>query len=290
MNGIRTANASCDTRECMATSPPRSAPRDSRGETPLPLRVLDAILPRTWRWLAVVAAVITVGAASGEAIAQPCIGDCDASGTVQVNELVVAVNIALDALPLTQCPNLDDGHGMVTVDRLVLAVNNALNGCSGSMTPGTGTPTPTVTPVSGTVTPTITPGGQTESMWIVDNYDVGTSDCAGVIEDSVVNGLESRGPDFTVRQTGDRVEVEDSQGMVVDGTADPDGTVHVHETTSDSIVTCDYDVGVDASANLNQSPTTATYAAHVNFSGFCLGFSDCSMQITARWRRVEGAR
>jgi hypothetical protein len=125
-------------------------------------------------------------------------------------------------------------------------------------------------------------------MWIVDTYDVKSSDCAGVIEDAVVNGLKAAGPDFTVRQTGEHVEIEDGDGNVLQGTADPDGTVHVHRTTDDSIGPCDYQVDVDASANLSNSPTTATYDGGVNFSGFCLGFSDCSLQITARWRRVEG--
>jgi hypothetical protein len=276
------------------------------------------------------AVIMIVAAAHTSAIAQTCVGDCNGDGMVLVNELVIGVNIALDAQPLSECPNLDNGDGQVTVDVLVTAVNNLLEECGTNATPGT--PTPTVTPGTGTTTPTGTPATTTPtgtpptatptgtpptatptgtpptatptgtpptatptgtpaevvSMWIVDNYDVGSSECAGVIEDSVVDGLESRGPDFTVRQTGDRVEIEDSNGLVVDGTVDPDGTVHVQDTNSDSVVTCDYDVAVDASAKLSESPTTATYDAHVNFSGFCLGFSDCSLTITARWRRVNG--
>ena len=265
------------------------------------------------------ALIMMVAAAHDSAIAQTCVGDCDGDGMVLVNELVIGVNIALDAQPLSECPNLDNGDGQVTVDVLVTAVNNLLEGCGTNATPGT--PTPTVTPGTGTTTPTGSPATTTPtgspatatstgtpatatptgtpatptpssvvvSMWVVDNYDVTSSECAGVIEDSVVDGLDSRGPDFTVRQTGDQVEIEDSNGLVVDGTVDPDGTVHVQDTNSDSVVTCDYDVGVDASANLSQSPTTATYDAHVNFSGFCLGFSDCSLTITARWRRVNGS-
>jgi hypothetical protein len=260
-----------------------------------------------------------VAAAQDSAIAQTCVGDCDGDGTVQVNELVVGVNIALDALPLSECPSLDNGQGGVTVDVLITAVNNLLEGCGTDATPGTLTPTvtaeagtttptgspatttPTGTPPTATstgtpatATPTGTPATPTPSsvvvsMWIVDNYDVASSECAGVIEDSVVDGLRSRGPDFTVRETGDQVEIEDSNGLVVDGTVDSDGTVHVQDSNSDSVVTCDYDVAVDASAKLSESPTTATYDAHVNFSGFCLGFSDCSLQITARWRRVDGS-
>jgi hypothetical protein len=252
-------------------------------------------IPRR-RVVSALAVLVTVAATYDSAAAQTCVGDCDGNGMVAVNELVLGVNIALDAQPLADCASLDDGQGGVGIDRLIVAVDNALSGCGADATPGT--PTPTATPASGTATatmtqspatPTVTQGPATVTMWIVDMYDVTSSDCAGVIEDSVVDALESRGPDFTVRRVGDRVEVEDSNGVVLDGTVDPDGTVHVQDTISDSVVTCDYDVGVDASANLDQSPTTAIYNGHVNFSGFCLGFSDCSLEITSRWRRVEGS-
>jgi len=253
-------------------------------------RVAEAALGGERRgFLAALLLIVSLAAATDRALAQTCAGDCNDDGTVQINELILGVNIALDTTAITQCPSLDDGQGAVTVDRLIAAVNNALNGCEPSTTPGEGTATPTSTPPPGTGTPTVTPTSATSvSMWTVDNYDVTSSDCAGVIEDSVKRGLQARGPDFTVRQSGDHVEIEDSDGMVIDGTADPDGTVHAQETISDSIVTCDYDVDIDAVANLAQSPTTATYSGAVNFSGFCLGFSDCSLQITARWRRVEG--
>jgi hypothetical protein len=44
--------------------------------------------------------------------------------------LITGVNIALGAAPLGSCPRFDaDGNGMVTVDELIAAVNAALNGC-----------------------------------------------------------------------------------------------------------------------------------------------------------------
>ncbi|MGD9764923.1 MAG: DNRLRE domain-containing protein [Candidatus Binatia bacterium] len=59
-----------------------------------------------------------------------CIGDCDGTGVVQVNELILGVNIALGLAPLSACPAFDpDGSGMVTVADLITAVNNALTGC-----------------------------------------------------------------------------------------------------------------------------------------------------------------
>ncbi len=59
-----------------------------------------------------------------------CVGDCDASGDVTVDELVRGVNIALGIAPLTDCPLFDTDHSDdVTVDELVRAVNAALNRC-----------------------------------------------------------------------------------------------------------------------------------------------------------------
>ena len=203
--------------------------------------------------------------------------------------MVLGVNILLGAADIAACPSLDNGEGMVTVDRLVAAVNNALCGCEGCSTPTPGTATPTAS--TGTVTPSPTPtptGGAVVTMWTVDDYEVTSSDCAGVVEDAVLDGLRGAGDEFTVRQTGEQVEIEDEEGNVFEGTADPDGTVHVQRSMSDSIATCDYDVDVDASADLSQSPTTATYDGSVNLSGFCLGISDCDLQITSRWRRLEG--
>ncbi|MBI1815511.1 MAG: hypothetical protein HYR72_11070 [Deltaproteobacteria bacterium] len=48
-----------------------------------------------------------------------------------VDELVRGVEIALGLLPLDECPSFDaDMSRTVTVDELVTAVNNALNGCA----------------------------------------------------------------------------------------------------------------------------------------------------------------
>jgi hypothetical protein len=59
-----------------------------------------------------------------------CVGDCNGSGQVTVDELITGVNIALDILPVSDCPQFDsDGNGSVSVDELVKAVDRALNGC-----------------------------------------------------------------------------------------------------------------------------------------------------------------
>jgi hypothetical protein len=60
----------------------------------------------------------------------PCIGDCDASGDVTVNELVVGVNIASGSVDLATCASFDSNQdGQVTINELLQAVNAALNGC-----------------------------------------------------------------------------------------------------------------------------------------------------------------
>jgi hypothetical protein len=59
-----------------------------------------------------------------------CVGDCDQSGVVVVNELVTGVNIALDRAEITACPDFDtDDSGSVTVNELVSGVNALLRGC-----------------------------------------------------------------------------------------------------------------------------------------------------------------
>lgn len=64
------------------------------------------------------------------ASAQICAGDCANDGGVSVDEVVVGVNIALGAVPLSRCNPFDrDGSGSVTVEELIGAINNALAGC-----------------------------------------------------------------------------------------------------------------------------------------------------------------
>ncbi len=58
-----------------------------------------------------------------------CVGDCNADGTVAIDEIVLLIDIALEAQPPSACAA---GHReTVTVADLVEAVNHALEGCSG---------------------------------------------------------------------------------------------------------------------------------------------------------------
>lgn len=60
-----------------------------------------------------------------------CVGDCDADTFVRVNEVVIGVNIALDRAELGECSVLDvNQSGSVEVNELIRAVNNLLGGCS----------------------------------------------------------------------------------------------------------------------------------------------------------------
>jgi len=59
-----------------------------------------------------------------------CPGDCNQDGTVPVDELIQAVNIALGNSLVATCPAADrNANGIVSVDELVAAVGSALSGC-----------------------------------------------------------------------------------------------------------------------------------------------------------------
>ena len=243
-----------------------------------------------WSALLSVLALALVAQRSGRAIAQTCVGDCDGNGVVDVNEIIVGVDILLGLQDLSACPSLDDGSGMVTVSRLIIAVNDVLCGCGNgsgcAVAPGPGTPTATG-PLNA---PTPTPTEVAEvSTWMVDDYNVTSSNCFSLLEEAVEGSLHAVGSQFTVRESGNRVEVDYGDNNVLVGSVDSDGTVHVQQTSKGSIGPCDYNVATSALANLSNSPATATYDANVNPSGFCLGLSDCKMEITSQWTRIEGA-
>ena len=60
-----------------------------------------------------------------------CVGDCDGSQAVTVDEILTMVNIALGNTDVSSC-GAGDGNddGSVTVDEIISAMNHALNGCS----------------------------------------------------------------------------------------------------------------------------------------------------------------
>jgi hypothetical protein len=85
--------------------------------------------------------------------ASACVGDCNHDDQVTIDELVVGINIALGLADLSACPEFDaDGSGTVTVDELVQAVDNALNGCP--------VPSPTQTPTATPTRPVLGGGAE----------------------------------------------------------------------------------------------------------------------------------
>ena len=59
-----------------------------------------------------------------------CVGDCNATGVVSIDELVRGVAIALGSGSLDECPAFDcNDTGAVTIDCLLGAVNATLGGC-----------------------------------------------------------------------------------------------------------------------------------------------------------------
>jgi hypothetical protein len=65
-----------------------------------------------------------------EAPRPACAGDCDASGDVSINELLLGVNIVVASAAPGQCLAMDvNGDQNVAVNELVQAVNAALGGC-----------------------------------------------------------------------------------------------------------------------------------------------------------------
>jgi len=63
---------------------------------------------------------------------QPCVADCNADGSVSIDEIVRAVNVALGTKNPSWCLVADQtGDGAVTVEELIAAVSDLLSGCDG---------------------------------------------------------------------------------------------------------------------------------------------------------------
>jgi hypothetical protein len=105
---------STDTPTVTPTDTATSTPTETPTDTPTPSPSLTATEPPT----------------STPTVPPPCVGDCDGSGDVTINELLLMVNIALDNAETAVCPRGDRNHdGTITVDEILAAVNVALNGC-----------------------------------------------------------------------------------------------------------------------------------------------------------------
>jgi hypothetical protein len=60
----------------------------------------------------------------------PCPGDCNCDGVVKVAELITAVSIALEELPMARCAKIDvNQNGRASIGEMLLAVESSLHDC-----------------------------------------------------------------------------------------------------------------------------------------------------------------
>jgi hypothetical protein len=68
---------------------------------------------------------------AGASAAVACVGDCDGTGSVTIDEIITLVNIALGTAEPSVCPNGVVSDTDVDVALIIQAVNAALGGCAG---------------------------------------------------------------------------------------------------------------------------------------------------------------
>src|SRR5215470_18085319 len=89
--------------------------------------------------MASIALLIAAGLAGAQEL---CVGDCDVSGAVSIDELLIGVNIALGREALTRCSEFDlNGDGTLEINELLAGVRSLVDGCR------LPEPTPTATPI-----------------------------------------------------------------------------------------------------------------------------------------------
>jgi DNA-binding beta-propeller fold protein YncE len=89
---------------------------------------------RVPRILVVVTLFAAMLAATAASVTAQCPGDCNTDGEVTVNEIIVAVNIALGAQAVAACAAFDvDGNGEVTIDDIIRGINAALTQCQATV-------------------------------------------------------------------------------------------------------------------------------------------------------------
>jgi len=109
----------------------RSQPVPTPTDSPSPTPSVPTASPTSTPSPAPPTPTPTCGGFDGPGCAVGCVGDCDSSGKVDVDELVVMVAIALGNLDPSFCASADvDGDGLVAVNEIVAAVQRSLSGCS----------------------------------------------------------------------------------------------------------------------------------------------------------------
>lgn len=132
--------------QCVAGSPQQTATATAttigNTPTPTPTVVFCPCTPTQTRTVThnTATPTRTQGTPQPTATQGRCVGDCDHSGQVRVNELVIGVNIALDRAAFSTCSSFDiNGNERVEVNELVSGVNSLVRGCVGAAAGVSGT-------------------------------------------------------------------------------------------------------------------------------------------------------
>jgi hypothetical protein len=231
---------------------------------------------------------------AARAIAQTCVGDCDASGTVSVNENVLGLRMILEDLPMEVCPSFDaDSSGEIGIHEIVTSVADTLYGCGvrPTATPtfsptlthtATRTPTSTATRTP-TPTPTVTPG--IAGTWVEDDFELLSSTCPSEVTDALEEEVADLFPcEYEVSVAGDRATVTDCEGNVTDWEVDSSGVARASFTETQSQSGCTVTVAGDLTIDLSRSPTTQHHVFDVDLQGRC-SFGDCTIILETTWTR-----
>jgi len=95
----------------------------------------ESIVPTVFERLFYCGCLLVVALAASFAVvvapASACTGDCDGTGTVTVDEILLGVNVALGLESAASCTVFDNNiDGAVTVEEILSSVNSGLQGCS----------------------------------------------------------------------------------------------------------------------------------------------------------------
>src|SRR5262249_7287415 len=120
-------------------------------------------------------------------VAAPCPCDCNDDGTIAINELVTALDVAFGSVPLSECSSFPECGGDAVcpaIVSLVQCVNAALSGCpvapTPSLVPGWARLSPLLESCPSDTCPSVvtTPGGR---LAVTAGDDTGTVRCSSFI-------------------------------------------------------------------------------------------------------------
>ena len=145
-------------------------------------------------WISFAGFALSALVASGSpALAQSCTGDCDASNVVTVDEVVIAISIALGEQQIDACAAADgDAGGSITVDEVLAALTNLLGECPLPAASPTATATETAPPTA-TPTPSPTPEifaafGSVEQVYILNAAPGAAIELRDALDQPVASG------------------------------------------------------------------------------------------------------